>query len=79
MSEATTPKDQDPQEHEQTLKQSAAELPSTPPLAPSKPAGRGNGLALLALLEIVFGIALGVLQLLLEQEKRMTGKKNVVE
>jgi hypothetical protein len=36
-----------------------------------------------ALLAFVFGFALGVvlgaLQLLLEQEKRMTGKKNVVE
>ena len=59
MSEATTPKDQDPQEHEQTLKQSAAELPSTPSPAPSKPAGRGNGLALLALLVAAAGAGAG--------------------
>lgn len=59
MSEATTPKDQDPQEHAQTLKQSAAELPSTPPPAPSKPAGRGNGLALLALLVAAAGAGAG--------------------
>lgn len=59
MSEATTPKDQDPQEHAQTLQQSAAELPSTPPLAPSKPAGRGNGLALLALLVAAAGAGAG--------------------
>lgn len=59
MSEATTPKDQDPQEHEQTLQQSAAELPSTPPSAPGKPAGRGNGLALLALLVAAAGAGAG--------------------
>lgn len=59
MSEATTPKDQGPQEHEQTLQQSAAELPSTPSPAPSKPAGRGNGLALLALLVAAAGAGAG--------------------
>lgn len=59
MSEATIPKDQDPQEQAQTPQHSAAQSPASPPPLASKPAARGNGLALLALLVAAAGAGAG--------------------
>ena len=56
MSEATTPKEQGPKEHEQAPLDMA---PDTPAALSSKPAARGNGLALLALIVAVAGAASG--------------------
>ena len=56
MSEATTPKEQGPKEHEQAPLDMA---PDTPAALSSKPAARGNGLALLALMVAVAGAASG--------------------
>ena len=63
VSEATTPKEQGPKDHdvkqpEQTSPDAAAALP-VPPSTASKPASRGNGLALLALLVAVAGAGAG--------------------
>ncbi|WP_371920681.1 uroporphyrinogen-III C-methyltransferase [Pseudomonas sp. HMWF032] len=64
MSEATTPKDQGPHDHEvkqpeQAALDAATVLPATPAPAASKPASRGNGLALLALLVAAAGVGAG--------------------
>jgi uncharacterized protein HemX len=59
VSEATTPKEQAPNEHEQTALGAAPEMPVTPAPAVSKPAARGNGLALLALLVAAAGAGAG--------------------
>ena len=59
MSEATTPKDQGPQEPEQTLVDAATDTPVTPEPSAKEPAARGNGLALLALLIAVAGAGAG--------------------
>ena len=56
MSEATTPKEQGPKEHEQAPLDMA---PDAPAALSSKPAARGNGLALLALMVAVAGAASG--------------------
>ncbi len=63
VSEATTPKEQGPKDHdvkqpEQTSLDAAAALP-VPPSTASKPASRGNGLALLALLVAAAGAGAG--------------------
>ena len=58
MSEATTPKEHDPKEHDQPPVDSAAAVSSPAPKA-SKPASRGNGLALLALLIAAAGAGAG--------------------
>ncbi|SEC68593.1 uroporphyrinogen III methyltransferase / synthase [Pseudomonas anguilliseptica] len=86
VSEATTPKEQGPNDHavkqpEQAPLDTAAALPATPPVA-SQPASRGNGLALLALLVAAAGAGAGGWGLWQLQEARseaqslaQTGKK----
>ncbi|WP_339904205.1 uroporphyrinogen-III C-methyltransferase [Pseudomonas guineae] len=59
MSEATTPKDQAPQEHEQALADAATDIPVTPAPTANEPPARGSGLALLALLIAVAGAGAG--------------------
>ncbi|WP_339525706.1 uroporphyrinogen-III C-methyltransferase [Pseudomonas sp. EA_35y_Pfl2_R111] len=83
MSEATTPKEQTPNEHaikqpEQASVDGAAAMPVNPP-AVSKPASRGNGLALLALLVAaagagVAGWGLWQLQALDAREQQQQGQ-----
>jgi uroporphyrinogen III methyltransferase/synthase len=63
VSEATTPKEQAPKDHDvkphEPVPADAAALPVTPAPAASKPASRGNGLALLALLVAAAGAGAG--------------------
>ncbi|MFP6848224.1 MAG: uroporphyrinogen-III C-methyltransferase [Pseudomonas sp.] len=59
MSEATTPKEQTPKEHQQTPLDAATDRPGSPVPATSKPASGGNGLALLALLIAAAGAGAG--------------------
>lgn len=63
VSEATTPKEQAPNDHfvkqAEQAPQDAAAPPVTPTPAAGKPAARGNGLALLALLVAAAGVGAG--------------------
>ena len=59
VSEATTPKEQTPNSHDQAALDVAKELPVPPASVASKPAARGNGLALLALLVAAAGVGVG--------------------
>jgi len=59
VSEATTPKDQAPNEQAQTPVDVATDIPLTPAPGANKSAARGNGLALLALLIAAAGAGAG--------------------